>query len=462
MAGHEEALGQAKNNSQRSSSIRRTLLASQSEQGRVPSLFSSVEEYADFMEAPTRVLSLEWRRVKRSGHGKLISHSFLQARLLDGRQYRFEKTQDQGLVSSSFSAGEIIFDNGDIYLNRTAMSHEFVRPILLSELQCVAIAIGGQPYSLRSGNCHHFVRDMWNSLVIQALQCQHYPDRAKSGLLVGVSAPFVAFGLEHISSSFSSSSRSVGRQRTMTSADNLDLRDKVRLLVQSQTDPGEVVGEFSAVIRDSAFYGKEQRQMSFSQALSAAQVYRLLRASDLLPWEAPPPNTKDPCGTWLVDQMPCGLGDAGLRIVERISCVDVQELAAQLAVAFSNNGGYSCDLECMPRRGKRGSFRGRLASTFCCKEEDPILDIVWVYLESEEEIRVATYARLKPLAKGKPERTLRMLSGDALRGEEHLYAFTIREPVEAKPASAIDALEQELESLRIAHATSDWRFLTLL
>merc|ERR1740122_200141 len=62
--------------------------------------FESAEEFASILNDPSRVVRLEWRRLRRIEHGRLTSHSMLLARLLGGARVRLERFVDIGVTES--------------------------------------------------------------------------------------------------------------------------------------------------------------------------------------------------------------------------------------------------------------------------------------------------------------------------------------------------------------------------
>lgn len=147
--------------------------------------FQSAEELMTFMQDPTRVVRLEWRRVRRTVSAGLTSHSMLDVQLQSGRRLRFEKFCDTGVLESVLVPGQGW--TGSVYRGRTATANDLVRPLRAQELRQVAEALGSQPYSLVGANCHHFVRDVWNHLVIGPLRRYSHPDRIKGSIAIGIS-----------------------------------------------------------------------------------------------------------------------------------------------------------------------------------------------------------------------------------------------------------------------------------
>jgi len=139
-----------------------------------------------FMKDPCRVVRIEWRRIRRAMSAGLTSHSMLDVQLLCGSRLRFEKFCDTGLLVSWLSPDEAT--HGAVYRGRVAAANELVRPVREQDLRRTAEALS-KPYCLLSANCHHFVRDVWNHLVIRPLRRCGHPDRIKGGLLMQLSQP---------------------------------------------------------------------------------------------------------------------------------------------------------------------------------------------------------------------------------------------------------------------------------
>jgi len=153
--------------------------------------FRTVEEYSGFMQDPSRVVRLEWRKVRRQQHKGLTSHSWLEAHLVDGRRLRLELFADTGLTEAVLHVGSSCNRDSVVYENRAAESHEFARPLTAERLRRVARqAAATRLYSVTDWNCHHFVLHVWNAVVIEMLNHTHYPDRVKTGFLWGATESF--------------------------------------------------------------------------------------------------------------------------------------------------------------------------------------------------------------------------------------------------------------------------------
>ncbi|CAJ1396996.1 unnamed protein product [Effrenium voratum] len=155
--------------------------------------FDCAEDYVAWMQEPTRVVHVEWRKVRHEKSRGYTSHSWLELRLLDGTRMRVEIYADQGYTELLFDPRRLrgsdsrFFDsNSTIYDGRVATANDLSRPLTAESLRQEAQALAQRQYSLSEFNCHHFVLELWNSLVVSSLRSQHYPDRAKVGLLWGV------------------------------------------------------------------------------------------------------------------------------------------------------------------------------------------------------------------------------------------------------------------------------------
>ncbi|CAK9018011.1 unnamed protein product [Durusdinium trenchii] len=160
--------------------------------------FEHVEDYIHWMSQPSRVVYVEWRKVRHEKSRGLTSHSWLEVRLLDDRRLRMEIYADRGYTEQCFdpravsapgagTAGLRFFDpDSTIYDGRCAGETELRRALTAETLREEAKSLARRPYSLSEFNCHHFVLELWNSMVVDSLQSKHFPDRTKLGLLWGV------------------------------------------------------------------------------------------------------------------------------------------------------------------------------------------------------------------------------------------------------------------------------------
>lgn len=125
---------------------------------------------------------VEWRRVKHTG--RWISHSFLVAHVSTSVAVRFELFSDTGFSECEVPPAFALA--GEIYDGRVATAADLDGEMTLARIRQIALEAGRREYSLESRNCHHFVREVWNAVVVESLRQRHYPDRAKTNLLRGV------------------------------------------------------------------------------------------------------------------------------------------------------------------------------------------------------------------------------------------------------------------------------------
>lgn len=138
--------------------------------------FDSKDDYVAHFCDPKRVTCLEWRKSRQQNFGGWTSHSWLEAYLLDGSHTRYDFYADRGLMESLNGEPDPM---SQVYLGRGAEAHEFGHPLTLQVLREKVAMVGARPYSVFEFNCHHFVLEVWNSCVIEALRCTHFPDRWK-------------------------------------------------------------------------------------------------------------------------------------------------------------------------------------------------------------------------------------------------------------------------------------------
>mmetsp|Transcript_40384 Transcript_40384/g.79787 ORF Transcript_40384/g.79787 Transcript_40384/m.79787 type:complete len:256 (+) Transcript_40384:2-769(+) len=140
------------------------------------------------------VARIEWRRVRRTISAGLTSHSMLDVELQSGMRIRFEKFADTGVLESLL-VPSICYPKGSVYQGRVAKATDLMEPMRIDALRKAAYALGAQPYSLMRSNCHHFVRDLWNYLVIEPLRRYTHPDRIKANIAVGISRNLGRFSI---------------------------------------------------------------------------------------------------------------------------------------------------------------------------------------------------------------------------------------------------------------------------
>jgi len=134
-----------------------------------------------------RCVRLEWRRNKHTANW--ISHSYLVACMSDGTAIRFELYEDLGYTQFDGRPRDLGRD-GEVYDGLIALESDFERkPLTAVHLETVARAAGTKAYCLANRNCHHFVREVWNSIVDDPMKREHYPDRAKVHVLRSIGNP---------------------------------------------------------------------------------------------------------------------------------------------------------------------------------------------------------------------------------------------------------------------------------
>mmetsp|Transcript_31909 Transcript_31909/g.84060 ORF Transcript_31909/g.84060 Transcript_31909/m.84060 type:complete len:498 (-) Transcript_31909:32-1525(-) len=478
--------------------------------------FVDAADYVDFMKDPSRIVRLEWRKVRRQQHRGFTSHSWLEAYLLDGRQMRLELFGDVGLAESIFTARRRE-DDSIVYEGRAAGSHEFVRPLTLERLRRIAASVASRPYSVTESNCHHFVRDVWNSAVIDILRRNHYPDRVKTGFLWGASESFGKFflggAIAPLAASFSSvGSTSAGNMSTAKPAADSRRRRRSRAqeartgrtslrpapqagLVDSfpstapsghvtpstagaelptfgviggqapqharlsahHEDGNRISGEIFAPMRSA--YDEATLDQYFAELARSGVLYVLEDGGALvdtgLPGEGP-----QTCRAW-VDMWLPSCGDAAARLAQQIGATDVVELVQRIIPPFD-------DAPELARASPAfASLSSQSAATRSSSRVDQNLvsEVCYVVLAGSE-VRLAIYALLQPMHHRRgPSRRLRLLSGDVRQGKENDFAYTVcclGDSDQASSASAVDFAREELDALRVALTTGDWGFVTLL
>jgi len=155
------------------------------------------------------VARIEWRRVHRKISAGLTSHSMLDVKLQNGMRVRFEKFHDTGVLES-LHVPTISYPKGSVYDGRVAKAIDLVEPMRIDELRKAAYVLGAAPYSLIRANCHHFVRDLWNYLVVEPLRRYTHPDKTKARIAVGISDHLGRFSIHSGFCLKSRSRRSLG------------------------------------------------------------------------------------------------------------------------------------------------------------------------------------------------------------------------------------------------------------
>jgi len=297
-----------------------------------------IEDYIAFIENPSRVLRLEWRKARRTEHRGFTSHSWLEACLLDGQRLRLEFFSDKGFCETLLLCNAPADPNSGIYDDRIANEQDFNLPLVAETLRCVAQRVGKREYSLVESNCHHFVLDVWNAVVIEALQQNHYPDRMKAGVLGGVMATLERVFSSEIGTSLVSNDLGVrqddlavlqepspnARSQSEQSARPNYILARTNNNSARQEEGDRISGELVAESTRSIGYDVDARVASFLNAVATGIVFRLGLGTAL----SPVSNSGDDsfASTWLL-----GLDDLlAFRLACRVGTTDVVELVAQV------------------------------------------------------------------------------------------------------------------------------------
>lgn len=475
----------------------------------VHSLFASPEEYMEYMQNPKRVVRVEWRKARREADRGWTSHSWLEATMQDGRRSRLELFADHGFTETSLGKSRRSSDPSSvIYEDRAAGTHELARPLTQESLRELARQTSRKrPYSISEFNCHHFVLDVWNSVVIQALQQSHYPDRVKTGLLRGLEESLgtwlngLGFAPSLSSDARGTAQNALGRRPPPNFGHAVPARaapaNKAMSSCLSGTheEGSRVSGNVEGCQRNAPNFDRENRLLRFTDVVRAGRVLLLEAGGSLVttnqPAKMPRSSISDPgeceCEAW-ADEWLAGVGYAAVRLAERVGATDVVDLVAKVFTPASEGaaiGGNLCG-----GGFQQGFVQKNFASFASLQGSVPegfhlggsIADICFVILRGEE-LRLAIFAILRPPSSapfgsfapgggcgnddGRAWR-LRLLSGDAKAGEEARFTYTLRELAESSAGTdaiiptAEEAAKEELDSMLTALATNDWGFVTLL
>mmetsp|Transcript_57832 Transcript_57832/g.102739 ORF Transcript_57832/g.102739 Transcript_57832/m.102739 type:complete len:468 (-) Transcript_57832:47-1450(-) len=462
----------------------------------------TLDEFIANKDNSTRVVGVQWRKSRRPDGNRLLSHSFLQADLADGRRLRVEKLVRVGLQVSELGP-EDPADIGEVYRGRHARLNDLVRPLGEMELRELATVCGACPYSLRSNNCHHFARDVWNALVVASMRKRHYPDRLPTNLLKSVTLKGYLHNerlAESVTSLACLSSVNVDSEEELSTQPEKEVSD----LKQSITTPSSVRASFGRSTA-SPIQARTSSKQSFegtaNSPASTDSSFDEVQGGDVHP--ASPASLSYPHLSFRQEEAGRLAGDfsaredtgeeevrlkdferfresGALQLLElgtselrpvsedleaslmlRVTEADAAELVSRIPLSSPTSPcGVTSPIEapgqvhggCLERRPSgfraaiRASFRGKSA-----------LSDIWFVLLRGSETRLAIYAIVKH---GSSLRRLRMLSGDAQAGSENFFSYSLRD-INAD-VTAADLVSQELESMRTALATNEWGFLTLL
>lgn len=449
-------------------------------------MFDSVENYVAFMDDPSRILRLEWRKARRPQLQGITSHSWLSAKLQDGSRSRLELFADLGFVETRLAQNEADRES-TLFGDLAAGAHEFARPLTAERLRSVAAAIAGRAtYSMSDFNCHHFALEVWNAVVIEMLRREHYPDRVKTHVLWGVElfgggqdegeepgAGLWSYGLGAL---FSQAPLGFPAAAPRAAAP----RGAHARVAACHDGLGRTSGRLTALGREAPGFQSALRLRRFGDALAAGAVY-LLEPGRPLAVTSPGPGgpeeeSPEPAHLrWARRWLPGARSDVARRLAERMSAEDAVDLVAKALCA-----GAEC--RAPPRASDHGAS-GAMAFASLASSHGPggsargsydpdLADACFVVLRGEEEVRLATYALLRPSvgddghrAAGGADgtRRLRLLSGDAKIGDEGSCVYTLCDhPGGSQGGAAAGLMHQELDELQFAVATNDWGFVTLL
>jgi len=439
--------------------------------GRVPAQFSNDSEHVAFMEDPSRILCLEWRRQRRRDSGGMLSHSLLEASLLDASRVRFEKLADCGLLETVFPPGDKSV-KGELYRGRKADEHKLVRPVKVHELRCLATSLGELPYSVQTCNCHHFVRDLWNSMVIKPMRRQHYPDRVASSMLRGLSLPFsnfVARSAAHLAclDGFPADDESsYGGEAGVKESGEKPCTYPHLTVVWGEF--GRISGVYAALAPGGAGYNSAVRLRDGAKFIAEGSVALLEAYQEPVILSAQSQGNEVPLGQNSQITL-LGVDQEDAQLSQRICITDATELAARLPppgaaepllAQFQPNGTQQSP------NSKQGALVSSLSSG---SRSVRVIEPSFIIMRSSTEIRLAIFGIVKadPMHGG-PDRRLRMLSGDVRQMQSSVYAYSLgclqadlHQSTESR-STVLGLQAGELDALRAAVATSDWAFATLL
>mmetsp|Transcript_29790 Transcript_29790/g.54938 ORF Transcript_29790/g.54938 Transcript_29790/m.54938 type:complete len:553 (+) Transcript_29790:103-1761(+) len=319
--------------------------------GGVQSLADSKDAHSSSMSDLSRINRLEWRKLRRTQHGGMTSHSWLEAYLQSGRRLRIELFADG--LSETTLASDRRDPHSQLYTG-AATADELQRPMRAAELREVATSVANtSPYCLLNFNCHHFALAVWNAVVVETLQRRHYPDRVKT---------FILRGLEGSIGSW------VNKFASLPSINRIGSRSEVEAAASprgrnanaSPQDGRRIWGEVSAIPRTSPAYNRDGRLQRFTAALGTGSVHMLQTSGDLEQMGLP----KGPWEDWQRRESEKGLddssrdlgstGDHWERFGRRFSADDDEgnDNASVGSSGSSDSATYIVDEEHIPRAGQ--------------------------------------------------------------------------------------------------------------
>lgn len=413
--------------------------------------FASADEYMAHMCNPSRIVCLEWRKMRRSEHRGWTSHSWIEAHLEDESRLRLEFFAE-GLMQTvqstpCSSSGSVLYEG------RLARAHEFAMPLTADSLRALATSIATRPYSVADFNCHHFVRAVWNRVVIDILQKRHYPDRVKTAFMkLGGGRSW-----RQLAESFASFSSRSKEEEQAADDDESPLCDtpcKLHTMSTRSEEGQRVSGELSAAPDTSDHASRLAR---FCHAVASGNVYYVKLGSEVMctrflaeHQRAAARDNEGRVAAWISEWFP-NAPDAAAKIVERIGSTDVVDLVARVIKPDTTT-----------TQGQSTSLASVASTALGSSSRVPVSDMCFVALHGEQ-LRLAIYAVLRRVGKvDEPAWRLRLVSGDAWSQLDNEFVYTLRDVRSDDAAAAVDLIQEELESIQVSMATNDWAFLTLL
>ena len=271
--------------------------------------------------------------------------------------------------------------------------------------------------SLRFHRGHHFVLELWNSIVASALQSAHYPDRAKLGLLWGMEEMmgpwFGASNSNHGGVPSRNSTNSSSRRfASMASVGSLGAR-----ATPPETEARELPTPSLEEVRGQ---GPVLENVFLLETTGPMRLAELPKASGYAGYVS---GIQVDTSNWANICLP-GLEEHAVRLAETIYNFDIQELAQLLEIPLPSN-----------------SF-ARFSSLSVSKWE-----YCFVVLRGKE-LRLAVHF-VGP-------KKLFLLSGDALQRKESDWQWLVED---RHNLSAIGRAFQRKEDLQNALRRSAWRRL---
>lgn len=416
------------------------------------------------MRDPARVVRLEWRKVRRPESKGLTSHSWLQARALDGKLLRLEIYSDRGYTERIFDPfGRVspgFFDRDSIiYGGHVAESQDFVRPLTSNTLRQLAHSVAeSRPYSISEFNCHHFVMQVWNAVVIETLRATHYPDRAKTGILWGLEGALGSW-LGGIGSSLAAPQ----------DQDAPEAPEVWGAQESCESNPGDpYFGKFSGILEPGswdAVTGDRCNQLaSFCRTLAEGRIFALEQSTQgrRLVQTAVPAHgfqvgrEEDLCAAWTATYLP-GVKTASIGPLIAV----VADMPGLLSEVYRRKDSE----QCVQPGPLHLAFASLASESLASHEEaedvfvrEPISDSCFVVFRDSgalsEPLRMAAYAVLRPVATPTCAWRLRLWPDTPLFGSESeglRIQYWIGDLPEFEPTTkAVDVAKEDLLNLPAA------------